>query len=238
MILLDKIAAAYKLLPALDGLLSARAIKAIFGELKSYDYFERHVEGLVRGVYNGYIGGEFIDVMADLISGQVRDAYEQAWKDDGNDTALPDYLEADYQDFVSKQYDFVDGYYKDIVDARVDNTPIAPLLSRAAQWAHQYDVAYKKAAEMINLENGGNLQWKKGATEHGCRTCAELDGLVLSAKEWEQLGLHPRGYPNPLLECQGGGPAGYCDCDLMPTDQRRSPHGFETALNIISMNKV
>jgi hypothetical protein len=131
------------------------------------------------------------------------------------------------------QFDFVDGFYRAIVDARVDATPLEPLLTRAAQWAGQYDTAYRRGIELINLESGGNLIWKKGATENGCETCARLDGLVLSAKEWDELGLHPRGYPNPLLACGGGGPVNNCDCELVPTDKRRTANGYTLALDII-----
>jgi hypothetical protein len=56
----------------------------------------------------------------------------------------------------------------------------------------------------------------------------------MSAREWQELDVHPRGYPNPGLECQGGGPANHCDCTLEPTDGRRSPKAYNTVLNIVS----
>jgi hypothetical protein len=84
------------------------------------------------------------------------------------------------------------------------------------------------------MANGGNFVWKKGHTEKGCRTCAALNGIVLSARAWQELDVHPRGYPNPKLECEGGGPVNNCDCELVPTDKRRSPKAYNTVLNIIN----
>lgn len=216
--LLDKIATAYKLLPALDGLLSARAIMAIFGEIKSYDYFERHVEGLVRGVYNGYIGGEFIDTLLNLVQGQLTQAYEQAWKDDGNELPLPDYLQASLDEMLNSEIDYIDGYYHDIVDARVDNTPIDPLLVRASMWANRYNDALNKANMEIAAQTGGKLVWRIGATEKHCETCAALDGIVAYATEWQASGLSPQNPPNTALECGGW----QCDCSLEPTDERKT----------------
>jgi len=193
---------------------------------KSEDFFLAQVEGLVRSLYGNFIGGEFIDTMANLISGQIRDAYEKAYFDAGYEGELPGYLETSYQDFVLEQYNFVDRFFRDIIDARIDGKPIDSLINRARLWAGQWDSAYREAVRLIRIDGGGNLEWKKGATEKGCRTCAALDGFVMSAKEWQLLDLHPRGYPNKKLECEGGGPANNCDCDLVPTTKRRSPNAY------------
>lgn len=203
-------------------------------EYKTYEYMLSQVEGLVRGVYANNLGGSFIDIMANLISGQLTQAYQQAFEDEGyTDFALPDYLATSLEAMILNQYTFVDQFFRDIIDARIDGTPIAPLLSRAQLWAQQWDTAYRQAVELIRLQNGGNLMWKKGATENGCTTCANLDGIVMSAREWESLGVHPRGYPNSKLECEGGGPANFCDCELMPTDKRRSANAYGRVEEII-----
>lgn len=229
--------AAVKAYPTLLPHLTGRArwvVLAQGGEYKTYDYFLKQIERLVRSVYNNNLGGEFIDIMANLISGQIYQAVNQAWLDSGMDGELPEYLTSLADNIIINQYSYVDQYYRDIVGARLDKTPIDPLLSRATLWANQWNTAYREAMQAINIENGGNLVWRKGNTEHGCQTCADLDGIVMSAREWEELDVHPRGYPNPKLECNGGGPAGYCDCELVPTDQRRSPNAFETVMNIVT----
>jgi hypothetical protein len=202
-------------------------------EYKTQDYFLQQLERMVTHVYNDQLGGDFVDVLANLISGQLTQAFRQAWADEDGDGDLPPYLAGALEQMILDQYDHVDGFFRDIVDARIDETSIAPLLVRAGMWANQYNAAYQQALELIHKENGGNLVWRKGNTENGCSTCDALDGVVMSAREWDELNVHPRGYPNPLLECQGGGPANNCDCTLEPTDSRRSPKAYNTVLNIV-----
>jgi hypothetical protein len=227
--LITAIREAYKRLPELDAYLSAATIRILsqVDEFKSYDYFLRHIRGLVNGVYSGNVGGEFVDVMANLISGQLQDAYNKAWIADGNELPLPDYLEKSYQEAVSNQYGFVDQFYRDIVDARIDGTSKEPLLVRADMWANRFNEATSEAARLMALENGGKLVWRYGEAEH-CSTCQTLNGVVAYAKEWEISGLKPQNAPNDFLECGGWN----CKCRLEPTDRRRSPKVLDTLLNI------
>jgi hypothetical protein len=189
---------------------------------KTYDYMLKQVEGLVRSVYSGNIGGSFIDTMANLISGQLTQAYLQAYEDEGfRGTILPDYLSASLESMILNQYDFVDQYYRDIVDARVDGTSIDPLLYRASLWATRWTEAYNEAVRLITKENGGNLVWIYGDTDH-CTTCLSLNGIVARASEWDALGIKPQSAPNNKLECGGW----KCQCSLQSTDKRRSPNAY------------
>lgn len=200
------------------------------GYTKTYDYFLQQLEGLIKGVYAGNVGGDFIDIMANLISGQLTQAFEQAWSDEEGEGDLPDYLSSALEDMILGQYDFVDQLYKDIVDARVDQTPVESLLARAPLWANRWTEAYNQAVHLITMENGGNEEWVLGATETHCVTCAALNGIVARASEWDALGVHPQNAPNDVLECGGW----HCDCKRQPTDKRRSPKAYETIQNIVS----
>lgn len=199
-------------------------------ERKTYEYFLATLLRLIRNVYNGFLGGEFIDVLASLISGQITQAYETAWLEDGTGGALPDYLRDAAEGHILSQFDFVDKLYRDIVDARVDGTSLEPLLQRAELWANQYTTAYQNALSLIRAENGEKEMWVLGQTEKHCPTCAGLNGIVAYAKEWEELGVRPRNAPNPILDCEGW----RCDCELQPTDRRRSPDAYGMILNIVS----
>ena len=164
------IRSAIKAYPAVIPHLTGRArwvAFAVGGEYKTYDYYLQQLTRLITSVYNGNLGGEFIDIMANLIQGQIYQAVNQAWLDSGMDGSLPDYLVSLADDIVLGQYEHVDQLYRDIVDARLDGTPLAPLLARAPLWANQWNVAYREAIQTINFENGGNLVWRKGQTEHG-----------------------------------------------------------------------
>lgn len=192
-------------------------------EYKTYDYMLRQIEGLVNGVYSGNIGGQFIDIMANLISGQLTQAYRQAYEDEGfTGEFLPQYLASSLVTMILGQYDYVDQYYRDIIDARVDGAPVAPLLARAGLWAQRWTEAYNEAVRLITLNNGGNLVWTLGATEEHCPECAAFDGIVAGAKEWDALGIRPQNAPNDKLTCGGW----KCDCSLTPTDKRRSPNAY------------
>ncbi len=189
---------------------------------KTYDYMLKQIEGLVRGVYGGNVGGEFIDTMANLISGQLTDAYEVAWKNEGDEGEFPEYLNAPLEGEILNQYDYVDDFYRAIVDARVDNTPIDPLLIRAGLWANAYNTAYENATSLIILAMGGKEEWVLGATEVHCPECEALNGIVARASEWEALNVRPKNPPNNKLTCEGW----RCDCERRPTDKRRSPNAY------------
>jgi hypothetical protein len=198
--------------------------------VKTYDYFLEVVERAVKSVYNGLIGGDFVDILGSLIKGQIKQAYEAAWTDEGNDPPLPAFLETAMNNSIDDQsnFDWIYQYYQDIIDARVDKTSIEPLLYRAQLWANRYTEAQNDAARLIQSEMGGNMIWRMGGTEKHCSTCAALDGIVAYATEWETAQLKPQGAPNDLLECGGWN----CGCSLEPTEQRRSPKALDTLMNI------
>lgn len=200
---------------------------------KSYDFFLARIEGLVRGVYTNNIGGEFIDVFANLISGQYQDAYAKAWRDSDGEGLIPDYLQQSYQEAVSNQYAYVDGFYRAIVDARIDGTPIEPLMARARLWAQGYNTAYENASSLITLHEGANEEWVLGATEQHCSTCFALNGIVMRASEWEALNLRPKNPPNDHLECGGW----RCDCERRQTSKRRSPGAYGRVEEILLVRK-
>jgi hypothetical protein len=214
-----------KAVPSVRVYLSERARFALYEpvEYKTYDYMLVAIEGLVRGVYNGQIAGQFIDTMANLISGQFTQAYQQAFEDEGfTDFNMPDYLNQSLEEAILRQYDYVDQYYRDVIDARVDQTPIDPLIARAALWAQRYTESYNEAVRLISVNNGGKLMWVEGDTMQKCSTCLALDGIIAFASEWDTLGVKPQHAPNSKLECDGW----KCECQLVPTDKRRSPGAY------------
>ena len=201
---------------------------ALNGEdTKTVEFYARALKGLVRSVYNNMMGGEFIDIMANLIQGQFTQAFQYALDEVGADW-FPE-LEALLAEMIASEYSHVDGFFRAIVDARIDETPIGPLLSRADIWANGWNNAYNAAKMLIAALFGERLVWVYGAAEH-CDTCRSLNGIVTFAREWEALNVRPQNPPNPLLECQGW----RCKCSLQPTNQRRSPKAFDTILNIVS----
>lgn len=213
-------------LPHLTG--RARFIAFALGDWKTEEQFDNRLTALVNALYNDTIPmPEFVDALAALIGRQITLAYREAWADEG-EGEFPDYLTASSEEMILGQYDFVDGFARDIVDARIDGADIAPLLARVPLWANRYTEAYNTAVALIIKENGGNLEWVYGDTEH-CDTCLSLNGIVMSAKDWETLGVHPQSAPNDKLDCGGW----RCQCSLTPTDKRRSPGAYGRVEEII-----
>lgn len=201
------------------------------GFYKTYDYMLGVIRHSVQSVYNGWMGGEFVDILQALIVGQMTQAYRQAWEDDGNTSFfLPDYLQAGLDANIARNtnFDYLYQYYTDIIDARVDGTPIEPLLARASLWANRYNEAYNEAVALIAAKNGGKLVWRLGRTEQHCGTCAALNGIVAYASEWELAGCYPQNAPNSALECGGW----RCDCGLENTTERRTRNAFDRIMSI------
>jgi len=65
--LTDAILKAIELVPEVKAHLSDKALSM----LKSYDYYYRSLTHLVSSLYNGQIGGDFVDIMQNLIHGQL-----------------------------------------------------------------------------------------------------------------------------------------------------------------------
>ena len=215
----DVISKTFLEFPALLLYLKKPARGIVLEACKTYDYMLQVVTRLVRSVHAGLLGGEFVDIMATLMQGQITQAFEQAWIDDGNPLPITGSMAAKASELVTKykSFDFIYQYYKDIVDSRVDGTPIAPLLERAKMWAARYNEAYNEAKAMIALEMGGKLKWVYGDADH-CETCENLNGIVAYAKVWSDLDVHPQGAPNNHLQCGGW----RCQCQLIPTNERQS----------------
>lgn len=198
-------------------------------EYKTADQMQGRIENLVKALYKGTItAAAFVDSMAALISRQITLAYREAWNDEGDGGKIPDYLTSASDEAILAQFDFVDQYARDIVDASIDKTPIDPLLSRAALWANRYTENYNNAVALIALQNGGKLEWVYGDTDH-CETCQSLNGIVAFASEWNEIGVKPQTAPNDMLECGGW----KCQCYLEPTDKRRTKNAVEKIRVII-----
>lgn len=210
-----------------------------FDAFKSYEDMLTKIQSLVKSTYKGGVGTvEFTDKLASIIGGQLRNAYNTAWINEGmneeNTSAqLPDYLEESLlemiQEQTSREYSY--SYFTDIMTARKNGTPIAPLLARAELWAGQWNTAYENATSLITLNMGGNEEWVLGATEEHCPECAALNGIVAKASEWEELGVRPKNPPNDNLTCGGW----RCDCERRVTDKKRSKNAYSRIKKAIGL---
>jgi hypothetical protein len=191
------------------------------GETGDYDGYFTDIKKLVEQLYNGNIGEDFEDKLKELIKKKLTEAYNSAWYEWMETEEIPDYLDEELQAAIEEQYKYANQYYKDIVEARGLAIGLTALFARAGLWANKVPESYNNAVVIIAAEEGPkpdtpiteNLQWIEGDTEKKCTTCLALDGIVASARDWLESGLHPQMAPNEYLECGGW----HCQCRLIPT---------------------
>jgi hypothetical protein len=133
-------------------------------------------------------------------------------------------MKNEMEQFILDELPYVDRLAGDIINARTldraENTPgqrLAQITWRADLWANRYNEVMNAARLRVTEQFGGKMMWVLGATEQHCETCSALNGKVAFANEWRDSGLMPQ---SSVLMC-----GGYrCDCELVPTDRRRSPN--------------
>jgi hypothetical protein len=98
--------------------------------------------------------------------------------------------------------------------------------NRLSLWVNRYEDVMNQAI-VISAEEKTKLEWVYGDTEH-CETCAQLNGIVAYAREWDESGVRPQNPPNGMLTCGGW----KCQCQLIPTTKRKSPNALDRILSI------
>ena len=199
--------------------------------VKTYGYMLNHVDKLARDLYSWSITrDQFVDSMADLIEQQLRRAWNEGMRNNEFDpqTDMTDELEQIFQELVTDQFNYIEGYADAIVQGAKNESGVDQFRARATLWANRYNEMVD-ISQRTTANNGDKYEWVLGATEQHCDTCYRLNGIVAFASEWESLGVHPQGAPNDLLECGGW----RCDCSLNLTDKRRSPKAFDVIVGIV-----
>ena len=194
---------------------------------KTYEYYRRVLLSMTRDLYRGDISeSEFVTQMADLIQQQLTRAWHEGMRTNGLDPVED--MEEDWltilDEIILSEYNYVDAFAADIVDAWNRNQPWEPLLARAELWANRYNDVVNQA---IMATKEQKLKWIYGDTEH-CETCAALNGIVAWASEWELSGVEPQNPPNAALTCGGW----KCKCRLEPTTERKTRNAFSRIMAV------
>jgi hypothetical protein len=198
-------------------------------DIKTENHYLRVLARATRDLYNGGITEDgMLSTMTILLDEQMRKAWNEGMRVNELDPQadMTDEWEAQLQDIINNEFNFVEQFIVDIVTAREDKTPLEPLLSRVDLWAGRYTDVVNQSI-LATAEPKDKYEWIYGDTEH-CNTCEQLNGLVARAGEWEQAGLHPQQPPNELLTCGGW----RCQCRLEPTDKRRTAGVLTRLLDI------
>ena len=198
---------------------------AVYHGVKTPDFYLRVLYTWVNDLSKGEVTqNEFVDKMAELIDQQLTRAWHEGMR---ANELTPNDMDAELQDqlteIITNEYMYVDQFAADIAGGKYS---LAQLQNRAAIWANRYnDVVNQAKLATAGLKD--KYEWIYGDTEH-CDTCADLNGLVATAKEWEISGIKPQNPPNGNLSCGGW----KCQCRLQPTTKRRSTKVLDTLLTI------
>jgi hypothetical protein len=200
---------------------------------KTYEYYLRTIEGLVRDLYRGDIDeGDFVGSMADLIQAQLTRAWNEGMREnelDPQEDMEPEW-QAKLDEIILSEYDYVDGFAADIVALSKEMGGFEegwePLMSRAEMWANRYNDVVNQSI-MITKEQ--KLIWVYGDTDH-CGNCLHLNGIVAWSSEWEEAGVKPQG---DMLACGGF----HCQCEIVPTSNRHTRNALDAIAQAMSFTE-
>jgi hypothetical protein len=199
--------------------------------VKTQAAYEIHIWSYFREFFTGKIDAfSFINQMA----GDIENQFTRAWNEGARSVNVEpvDMEQDDLDELASKiktEQDYLDGVAGDIeafiaegnhTDAEFNER----FKSRAMTWANAYARTVTDAQIWFGKKE--KLEWIEGDTKDKCNTCVRLNGIVAWAKEWSQAGIKPQSQD---LECQGFN----CQCQLSPTDKRRTADALGKIMDIM-----
>lgn len=216
--------------------IQTRAMKAYLSHgmdaVKTIGAFQRQLWSAALDFFRGDTDAfQFIDDYVYAIDNQLSRAWREGAREvdvDPRDFTDDDLAKLD--GIIQDQHEYILGLATDIENARIAGYTLdefrTGFRSRVDLWVNRYSETVNAAK--IWFGGRTKLEWVLGKTEQHCSTCSKLNGIVAYASEWQASGFQPQAAPNAMLECEGW----RCDCELKPTDKRRSPKALETLMNI------
>jgi hypothetical protein len=209
------------------------ALKAYVGrgEFKTQSAYQLHAWAYMREFFTGGVDAfGFIDLMAAEIDNQLTRAWHEGAAAVGVEQAdMTEDDDRELADLITTEQNYLDGVAGDIEafiaeGGHTDAEFGARFKARAAMWANGYASAVSDAKLWFGDKE--KLEWVFGDTDH-CTTCLALNGIVAWAREWDEVDVKPQG---SMLECGGYN----CQCQLVPTDKRRTARAMDKIIGIIS----
>ncbi len=200
--------------------------------VKTQEHYERQLWKIVQDYFQNKIDAySYIDQITKVISNQLEKAFnEGARAVDVDPSEFTSKDLAELTSIINSEYGYVLELATDIENARANGMTIQEFRqafrNRISLWANRYKDTVNRAK--VYFGKKVKLMWKLGRTKEHCSTCSKLNGMVAWGEEWEESGIHPQEPPNGHLECGGW----KCECDLIVTKKRRSPHALTRLQNI------
>ncbi len=208
-----------------------KAFMVRFDAMKTLEQYRSRLWGAMTRLFNGGRDGAFVSTFLRSIDTQLTQAWDKGAEDVG--VQRDEQTEADrtiLTAIIDNETQFVERIMGEIADDR-DNGMLPEDFqkkygARVDLWANRYTETVNRARMQMGSKT--RLEWKLGATEEHCETCAKLNGIVAFGVEWDQARLHPQMPPNDQLECGGW----RCDCSLEPTTKRRTARALDRLTQI------
>lgn len=188
--------------------MSMKGIKA-FGATAQY-FRLKFADSVNRAIAGQIPRSAFENNLIDALSTAGTNAFVDGLHDGGVDEIPDEEEQAQIQDWIVNQIDFVDGL-ADQIYAQKALTP-ADVPGRADMWVNKSLSAIRDEGRAAADKNA-MFKWLLGPTEKHCKDCARLDGQVHRYKEWYSRGWLPQA---DKLTCKGF----QCQCKLVRTDEK------------------
>lgn len=181
----------------------------------------------VRGNLSALNAFEFD--MKDAVTTGLTEAWRLGMRENGADEITEEW-QVELDGIIESELSHLSEFAIYLTELAKEVTPIGDAIIQARErlslWINRYNDVTNQAI-LASAEEKTKMEWIYGDTQH-CTTCEQLNGIVAYAREWEEAGLSPQSPPNPLLECGGW----KCQCQLIPTDKRKTRNSAERLIAI------
>jgi hypothetical protein len=167
----------------------------------------------------GLTGATFGIDFANAIEAGLNEAWRLGLRE--NDAEMTDEMQVIVDEAAQSQRQYIPDFAAYLTQiagtAETMGEAITQAQGRLDLWINQYE-SLRNQAIVMSADEKTKLIWQLGATEQHCQSCAELDGVVAYAREWDEAEIRPQNAPNAVLACGGW----KCDCSLTPTTERHT----------------
>lgn len=184
-------------------------VQKAFGATAQY-FRLKFADSVNRAIAGQIPRSAFENNLIDALSTAGTNAFTDGLHDGGVDEIPDEEEQAQIQDWIVSQLDFVDGL-ADQIYAQKALTP-ADVPGRSDMWVNKSLSAIRDEGRAAADKNA-MFKWLLGPTEKHCKDCARLDQQVHRYKEWYSRGWLPQA---DKLTCKGF----QCQCKLVRTDEK------------------
>jgi LAGLIDADG DNA endonuclease family protein len=179
---------------------------------KTINSFQSSFRSTIRGLWSGALS---ITSASSALESAIRRGLTEAWLEGAGECGI---TEADMTTeewgtlniAIVNQFGYLPGLISDIVmNSKLNEGALAPLLDRADLWINQYNAVRAQAQSMACSDK--KARWIYGDSISHCADCSRVEGKVYRLSVWAKYGWQPQ---SKDLQCGGW----KCACSFELTD--------------------